>query len=79
MIGIIAACLTTMASVPQVFKVIKTKDTKAISLGMYLMQTTGVLLWLVHGLMINDIALIGANVVTFVLTAIILICKLKYK
>ncbi|MFV0394356.1 MAG: SemiSWEET transporter [Coprobacillaceae bacterium] len=79
MVGIIAACLTTLASVPQVIKVVKSKDTKAISLGMYTMQVMGVLLWLVHGLMINDIALIGANTITFVLTLIILVYKIKYK
>ncbi|ETJ36399.1 MtN3/saliva family protein, partial [human gut metagenome] len=36
MIGSIAAILTTFAFLPQVFKVIKTKDTESIALGMYL-------------------------------------------
>lgn len=79
MIGIIAACLTTLATVPQAFKVIKTKDTASISLGMYAMQTIGVLLWLVHGFIINDVALIGANSITFLLSMFIFVCKLKYK
>ncbi|MFZ2453875.1 MAG: PQ-loop domain-containing transporter, partial [Trichococcus flocculiformis] len=36
MIGSIAGVLTTLAFLPQVIKVLQTKDTKAISLGMYL-------------------------------------------
>lgn len=41
MIGFVAACLTTFGFVPQVIKVIKTKDTESISLGMYVMAVTG--------------------------------------
>ena len=50
MIGIIAASLTTLGFIPQVIKVLKTKDTESISLGMYSMSVTGMLLWLAHGL-----------------------------
>lgn len=79
MIGTIAAILTTGSFLPQAIKVIKTKDTKGISLIMYIMNVTGIFLWFVYGIMICDGALIGANGVTFVLSSIILICKLKYK
>ncbi|MGL5645777.1 PQ-loop domain-containing transporter, partial [Cetobacterium sp.] len=44
-IGIIAATLTTIAFFPQVIQVIKSKDTKSISLTMYILFVTGVLLW----------------------------------
>lgn len=37
MIGSIAAILTTFAFLPQVFRVVKTKDTESIALGMYVM------------------------------------------
>lgn len=79
MIGSIAGILTTLAFVPQVMKVIKTKDTSSLSLGMYSMQVLGVFLWLVHGIVIQDMALLIANAVTFVLAIIILGYKLKYK
>lgn len=79
MIGSIAAILTTGAFVPQVIKVIKTKDTSALSLGMYSMQICGVFLWLIHGIHIKDVALIGANSITFLLSLIILTYKIKYK
>lgn len=78
-IGAIAAFLTTFSFVPQVIKVVKTKDTKSISLIMYLMSTIGIFLWMMHGLMIKDSALFYANMVTFGLALVILIYKLKYK
>lgn len=79
MIGSIAVILTTFAFLPQVIKVIKTKDTESIALGMYLMQVLGIALWLAHGLIIHDLPLILANSVSFILSAIILAYKIKYK
>lgn len=79
MIGSIAAVLTTFAFLPQVIKVIKTKDTESIALGMYLMQVVGIGLWLVHGLVIQDLPLISANSISLLLSATILAYKIKYK
>lgn len=78
-IGIIAACLTTLSFVPQAWQVIKTKDTSGISLGMYSMFVIGVMLWTIHGINMSDVAIIGANGITFILASIILIYKIKYK
>lgn len=79
MLGIIAACLTTVAFVPQVLKVIRTKETQALSLGMCALQATGVFMWFVYGVSIQDSALIGANAITFVLSFTVLFYKLRYK
>ena len=79
MIGSIAAVLTTFAFLPQVIKVIKTKDTESIAFGMYLMQVLGIALWLAHGLVIQDLPLILANSVSFILSGTILIYKIRYK
>ena len=38
MIGSIAGILTTVAFLPQVIMVLKTKDTSSLSLGMYSLQ-----------------------------------------
>ena len=79
MIVSIAAVLTTFAFLPQVIKVIKSKDTESIALGMYLMQVLGIALWLAHGLVIQDLPLILANSVSFILSGIILVYKIRYK
>ncbi|WP_411372760.1 SemiSWEET transporter [Enterococcus thailandicus] len=78
-IGPVAAFLATISFVPQLLSVIKTKDTSSISLGMYLLFIAGVFLWIVHGIYIKDWPVIIANGVTFILSSIILICKLRYK
>lgn len=79
MIGIIAALLTTFAFLPQVIRVVKTKDTESIALGMYIMQSIGIALWLAHGIHIGDLPLILANSISFLLSGTILLYKLKYK
>ena len=79
MIGFIAACLTTFGFFPQVVKVVKSKDTESISLGMYVMSVTGMSLWLIHGIYQGDVALIIANSVSVTLAGIILAYKLIYK
>lgn len=71
-VGYLAASLTTLSFLPQAIKTIKTQDTESLSFGMYAMFTTGVLMWLIYGLSIENYAIIVANAVTFVLAAIIL-------
>lgn len=78
-VGLIAAVLTTGAFVPQVLKVLKAKSTKDISLSMYLVMFTGVILWLVYGLYHKAPPIIFANSVTAILILSVIILKLKYK
>lgn len=79
MIGFIAAFCTTFAFLPQVIKVVREKNTKSISLGMYMLQVTGLALWLIHGIIINDLPIIFANSLSVIFSATILIYKLRYK
>lgn len=74
-LGLVAACLTTGSFVPQAIKVIKTRNTASLSLLMYVAFNLGVLLWLMYGIFRQDIAIILANVVTFLLSAFILSIK----
>ncbi|MDA3928913.1 MAG: SemiSWEET transporter [Prolixibacteraceae bacterium] len=78
-IGLLAATLTTVSFIPQAIKVIKTKQTKDLSLTMYSAFTLGIFLWLIYGIMTKDAPIIVANVVTAILASIILIMKIKYK
>lgn len=76
-IGIVAAFLTTVAFVPQVLLVMRTRDTRAISLWMYLLFSTGVTLWLIYGVMLRLWPVILANGVTLVLSFIVIYYKLR--
>ncbi|MCR9220949.1 MAG: SemiSWEET transporter [Alphaproteobacteria bacterium] len=77
-IGLLAGALTTIAFLPQVVKTWKTRSTRDISLGMFLVLTSGVALWLIYGLLLGDLPLVAANSVTFLLAAIILYFKLRH-
>ncbi|MBS5386691.1 MAG: SemiSWEET transporter [Clostridiales bacterium] len=79
MLGIIAGIFTTCAFIPQVVRVVQTKETKSISLLMYCISVTGLCLWIIHGLVVKDISVSIANFLTLILSAIILIYKVKYK
>jgi len=78
-IGLVAAVLTTAAFLPQVIKTWRTRKTRDISLGMFLVLCLGICLWLVYGLLRGDLPLILANAVTLALAGTILVFKLKYK
>lgn len=77
-IGLTAAALTTLSLLPQVWRSFKTRDTRGISLGMYVAYTVGIALWLVYGLLIHDLVVTLANAVTLFLAAIILMLKLRF-
>ena len=77
LVGYIAATCTTCSFVPQVIHTLKTKNTTAISLGMYSIFVIGVTLWLIYGLLINNLPIIIANTITLLLSSIILILKIR--
>ena len=77
--GYVAAMLTTLAFVPQALKTIRSRDTRGLSLGMYVVFTIGVGFWLAYGIALESWPMILSNVVTLGLAAVILAMKLKYK
>ncbi len=77
-IGAAAALLTTLCWVPQAWRTIRTRDTRAISLVTQAAFTLGIGLWLVYGLMLGSLPLIVANAVSFVLVATILALKIRF-
>jgi MtN3 and saliva related transmembrane protein len=76
-IGYIGAFMTTAAFFPQTWKVIRTRDTRSISLAMYVLFTGGICFWLVYGTMIESIPVVIANAITLVLSSMILFMKIK--
>ena len=76
-IGYIAAVCTTAAFIPQAVKSIKYKDTKSLSLSMYIVFSIGVLSWFLYGVIKEDTALILANGITAFLSILILVIKIR--
>ena len=77
-LGIAAGTLTTGSLLPQVLKAWKTRHTKDLSLFMFLLLFTGVGLWFLYGVAINDFPVMLANFVSLVFIATILFFKLKF-
>lgn len=77
-IGYLAATLTTVAFVPQVWQIWRTKHTQDISLRMYVLFTAGIAAWLTYGLLIGAWPVVVANAVTFVLAGAVLVLKLRH-
>ncbi|MBI5788007.1 MAG: SemiSWEET transporter [Candidatus Schekmanbacteria bacterium] len=78
-LGLLAATCTTTSFLPQAIKVIKTRHTKDLSLGMYALLSIGLCLWFAYGILVNDLPLMMANGITLIFTVIILFLKIKYK
>lgn len=76
-LGFAAAALTTGSFLPQAVKTIRTKDTRSISFFMYLLFSTGTLLWLLFGIVSNNAPIVVANAITLVFAGIILFYKIK--
>ena len=78
LIGGAAAVLTTMCWVPQAVKIIRDRETRAISLPATVLFALGIALWLAYGVALANLPLIGSNTVTLTLILIIIALKLRY-
>ena len=77
-VGSIAAFLTTVSFVPQVWQSFRTRDLSGVSLGMYSVFTFGVAMWLAYGLLLRAWPIVIANAITLLLAMSILLMKLLY-
>ncbi len=78
-VGYLAAILTTLSFLPQVWLTFRSKNVSGISLGMYSAFTLGVALWLCYGLLVQAWPVVVANAVTLALALVILGMKLAYQ
>jgi MtN3 and saliva related transmembrane protein len=76
--GYVAATLTTLAFVPQAIKTIRSRDTRSISLGMYVVFTIGLAFWLAYGIVLHSWPMILSNTITLGLSSTILVLKLRH-
>ena len=76
-LGYIAATLTTLAFVPQAWRTLRTRDTRSLSLLMYLLFTAGIAFWLAYGVALGSWPIILSNAATLVLAVIILAEKIR--
>lgn len=77
-IGSVGATCTTLAFVPQVLQIWKTRSAKDVSLPMYVTFMVGVICWFTYGLMLNAWPIIVANIITFALALAVILMKLRW-
>ena len=78
LLGLVAGCCTTLAYLPQAIKAWRTRSTHDVSLEMFLLMVTGIVLWLIYGFLERDVPIIAANIASFALTMTILYLKLRF-
>jgi MtN3 and saliva related transmembrane protein len=74
-VGSLAAALSMVTFLPQAIKVIRTRETGAISLPTYVIVVISTALWGVYGVLIGSLPVIAANVVNGSFGAVILALK----
>lgn len=76
-LGFVAGTLTTFAFVPQVARTIKTNDTSGISVAFSFAFNAGVILWLIYGIMVDNVIIIASNTVVLFLSLVIFTYKIR--
>ncbi|BAY35324.1 MULTISPECIES: SemiSWEET transporter [unclassified Tolypothrix] len=78
-LGLVAATLTTVAFLPQMFQTWRTKSAKDVSYIMLITFSSGLFLWLIYGIYLQALPIILANTVSLFFNLIILSLKIKYR
>jgi MtN3 and saliva related transmembrane protein len=78
-LGLIAGTLTSIASVPQLIKTLRTRHARDISIWQPLLLAIGIALWLMYGIIIHDLPLILANIIPLACNVMLTFLKLRYR
>ena len=78
LIGMIAGLLTTVAFLPQAFKIWRSRSARDVSLAMFVCFCVGIVLWVIYGFMMGSLPVILANVATLCIAVTILVFKIRY-
>ena len=76
-VGLAAGVLTTVAFVPQVVRIVRTRSAYDISWWLFGILAAGSALWLWYGIQLGALPLIVTNGITFVLAFMLLGMKLR--
>lgn len=77
-LGISAGILILTGWIEQIYKGYKTKSLKDISKFLMIFISAGAILWLIYGVIVSDVFIIGTNITAIVLMMIVLAMKRNY-
>jgi len=78
-LGISAGVLILSGWVHQIIKGYKTKSLKDVSKYLMLFISGGSILWLIYGIVVSDVFIIGTNTAAIILMMIVLFMKRRYE
>ena len=78
-LGIAAGVLILSGWVEQIIKGYKTKSLKDVSKYLMVFISGGSILWLIYGIIVSDVFIIGTNIAAIFLMMIVLFMKKKYE
>lgn len=70
---------TTVAVIPQIHKAWKTKKVQDVSPGMFIVLLVGLFLWVIYGVLQDDLPIIATNGVALALNGVMLFLMVRYK
>jgi MtN3 and saliva related transmembrane protein len=79
LLGGLAMVLSVASFAPQAFKIIQSRDTSALSTGMYVLTVTGFVAWFGYGFLNGDWPIMISNAICGAFAAFILTMKLLPK
>ncbi len=77
-LGVAAGILILTGWVEQIYKGYKTKSLKDVSKFLMIFISAGAILWLIYGVIVEDVFIIGTNVAAIALMMIVLAMKKIY-
>ena len=77
-LGVAAGILILTGWVEQIYKGYKTKSLKDISKFLMIFISAGAILWLIYGIVVSDVFIIGTNIAAIFLMMIVLAMKKNY-
>jgi len=77
-IGTLASILILTGWVHQIIKGYKSKSLKDVSKFLMIFISAGAILWLIYGIEIGDVFIIGTNIAAIILMGMVLAMKIKY-
>ena len=78
-IGILAGILILSGWIPQIAKGYRTKKLTDVSSYLMILIFVGATLWLIYGMALDDVYIMGVNLAAMFLTMLLLAMKLKYE
>ena len=77
-LGVAAGVLILTGWVDQIYKGYKSKSLKDVSNFLMIFISAGAILWLIYGIIVSDVFIIGTNIAAILLMFIVLVMKKKY-